>query len=331
MTSGPTINKNGIITVLWVHNTLKVDGMFLGDVKEGLLSLVSIKEAIIPLRPKIASAFTLIAELRQSEQDVDLVHAQFGSLTGLLGSFTTKPSILSLRGTDFYRLPSRSIFGRIESFARQVMTFVACLRADVIIVMSNRMRRELLRWPFMTGRQIVVIPDPIGEEFWEHRTSGREPTNWNVPFEILIGSLMAANPVKRTWLVERAVALCQSAGLQVTLNVMSGMPRKEVLSSMHAADLVALTSTHEGWPNIIKEAIALGVPFIATDVSDLAECCFFENTNQIVKPCPLDISLAIVDAMVMKSTKDKISIWLPDVVAIKHLIVYLHIAGRSVP
>lgn len=328
MISTPTINKHGIKTVLWVHNTPKVDGMFLGDVKEGLVSLVSIKEAVIPLRPTIASALALIAELRQSEQDVDLVHAQFGSLTGLLASFTKKPSILSLRGTDFYRLPSRSIFGRIESFARQLMTFIACLRADVIIVMSNRMRRELLGWPFMTARQIVVIPDPIGKEFWEHRTLDREPANWNVPFEILVGSLMAANPVKRTWLVERAVALCQTAGLQVTLNVMSGMPRKDVLSSMQAADLIALTSTHEGWPNIIKEGMALGVPFISTDVSDLADYCLLESPNKIVIPSVLDISLAIVDAMVAKSTKDNLSLWLTEVVAIKHFIVYLYINAR---
>ena len=63
----------------------------------------------------------------------------------------------------------------------------------------------------------------------------------------------------------------------------------------NAVDICLLTSTHEGWPNCIKEAMSCNVPFVSTDVSDLSlianktKTCFISSDN------PTDISNKILN------------------------------------
>lgn len=47
-------------------------------------------------------------------------------------------------------------------------------------------------------------------------------------------------------------------------------PRRDVPSLLRDATLLLLTSDHEGMPNVVLEALASGVPVVATDVGDLA-------------------------------------------------------------
>jgi teichuronic acid biosynthesis glycosyltransferase TuaC len=313
--------------VLWVHNSPKEQRMFLWDLFGALPSRISVSEVAVPLRPSPKAMWATIQEIRAASVGHDAVHAQFGSLVGFLSAFTGRPFILSLRGTDFYVLPSRTAGAWLEARLRQALTYLACLRADRIVVMSRRMRRELRRWPLLSSKRVTVIIDPIGEEFVERVQCQRlidAP-----PFRVFMGSLSAANPVKRTWLVESAVNLCAGAGLPVSLNIVSGVPRSKVREEMLESDLVVLTSTHEGWPNIIKEGLACGLPFVATDVSDLGELCSPETPNRLVEADELDVALAIVDALARRDTGSALADILPEAVGLKHLILYRHVAETT--
>jgi hypothetical protein len=318
------------LVIAWVHNTPKTLRTFVSDILSALPESLVVTETILPLRPSLYSLRTLIRTFQKAATQAEIVHAQFGSLPGLVASFTSKPFLLTLRGTDFYRMPSSTLANRIESLVRQIFTFLACMRADVIVVMSHRMRRELRKWPFLGQRQIVVVTDPIGSEFWKFRQFAIDETAWRTtPFHILVGSLESTNRVKRIWIIEDAIALCNAAGMATDVKVLSGLPRCELPLKIIQADLIALTSIHEGWPNIIKEGLVLGVSFVATDVSDLADHCGRQLNNHIVDATPLDISLAIVDALALKITKDPLSKWLPAVVGLKHEIIYRYLQATS--
>lgn len=326
-TSSAEMYANSDVKVMWVHNTPGGMQTFLTDIMGALSQRISLYEFVFPLRPSMRSLIRALVQMRAIAKHADIVHAQFGSLIGFMASFSGRPFILTLRGTDFYRLPSSTLIGRVDSAIRQGLTYIACLRSDVVIVMSENMRKGLRRWPFMKNRLILVVPDPIGEDFWRFRGTAYDAgPNPLAQLKILIGSLVANNPVKRAWLVERAVAICQKVGIPVSLTVLSGLPRSEVPVLMAQADIVALTSTHEGWPNIIKEGIALGLPFLATDVSDLKSFSVADDRNYIIEPCELDISLKIIDIFMRKAFNEPLSQWIPETVSIKHLSIYNHCA-----
>lgn len=321
--------KHEKLHVLWVHNTARDGRMFLWDVLDAMPAEIEVDELVLPLRPQIRMISTLIAKVRRAAASADVVHSQFGSLVGLVASFSRKPFVLSLRGTDFYVLPSRTLAGRVEARARQVFTFIACLRADLIVVMSERMRHELRRWPLLRKKPIVVIVDPVGDEFLMLKPVSQEHFGHSQPFVVFVGSIAKDNPVKQTWLVQDAVSLGRRVGLPINLQLVSGMPRESVRQTMAKSDLIALTSTHEGWPNVIKEGLALGIPFVATDVSDLAAFCGPSQPNQIIEANSLDVALALINAFVARELRGPFAQFTSTAVAIKHKALYLHLVHKK--
>jgi glycosyltransferase involved in cell wall biosynthesis len=79
-----------------------------------------------------------------------------------------------------------------------------------------------------------------------------------------------ARSVKRFPLARKAFARLQRDLPDAKIKFLSGVPHERVPLWVNACNVVLLTSTHEGWPNIIKEGLACNVPFVSTDVGDLA-------------------------------------------------------------
>jgi glycosyltransferase involved in cell wall biosynthesis len=85
----------------------------------------------------------------------------------------------------------------------------------------------------------------------------------------LFTTISERNPIKRTELARRAVEFASYSIPGIKLKVATGLAHDKMPIFIAGCNLALCTSTHEGWPNSIKEALACGLPFVSTDVSDL--------------------------------------------------------------
>lgn len=316
--------------VTWVHNNAadRSSGSFMWDIYDRLKAMEGVDIVLSPI-PVVRSARQLSAVIFKGvkHSNAEIVHGQYGALVGFItGMYSRNTRLLSLRGSDIY-WNYGSPTAKALNAVRVLMSWIGCFRSDAVVVMSRAMQRRVRAWPFMRDKPVHIIVDPAGEAFWPLNVRSIAPNIKSYSFEVLTASLVDSNPVKRLWIVAEAVRLCQAVGLSVTMNAISGMPREEVKSALERADCISLSSTHEGWPNIIKEALLLGTPFVATNVSDLELWATSDRPNHIAAANPLDFALCWVDqiAASILSTAHipaELASFHPDVCAIKHQLMY---------
>ncbi len=77
--------------------------------------------------------------------------------------------------------------------------------------------------------------------------------------------------VKNAALARRVISELANRGVRVDLRELKGMSRSEVAIALNESDALLMTSHREGSPQVIKEAIACGVPIVSVAVGDVRE------------------------------------------------------------
>jgi glycosyltransferase involved in cell wall biosynthesis len=83
-------------------------------------------------------------------------------------------------------------------------------------------------------------------------------------------------------------------GLGSRVRFLGAMPPEAVRGVVAAADVSVLATRNEGWANVLLEAMACGVPVVATDVGGNAEVICREDLGTIV---PFDDPAALLKAL----------------------------------
>jgi glycosyltransferase involved in cell wall biosynthesis len=184
----------------------------------------------------------------------DLIHAHYW-LSGIIASLAgAKPLIVSLMGTE----------ARTGRLSRIIIRYYSRNVWDHTIVKSIRIRKEL-NLPATT-----VLPNGVDLDLF--RQISREEVRKIAGVESGKIILFASDPSryeKNYSLAEEAV---RRAGIeQGHLLVVNSKPHEMIPYFMNAGDVLLLTSYWEGSPNVIKEAMACGLPIVSTDVGDVRE------------------------------------------------------------
>jgi glycosyltransferase involved in cell wall biosynthesis len=208
----------------------------------------------------------------------ELVHAHYG-LSGAAAMRVELPLVVSFCGDDLLGRPDAQ--GRISmtSGALIPVSRLAARRADAVIVKTEEMRRVIREIP-----DVHVIPNGVDLARFvpEPRESARAALGWRVDGHVLLFAADRAEERKNWPLAEATRAALAARGLDVRLEAVHGRPQSDMVRAMNAADLLLLPSFHEGSPNVVKEAMALGLPVVAAPVGDCADLLRHVSPSAVV-------------------------------------------------
>jgi glycosyltransferase involved in cell wall biosynthesis len=72
-------------------------------------------------------------------------------------------------------------------------------------------------------------------------------------------------------------------GVADRLLLRPAMPQQDLSHAYAAADVLLVTSTREGWPNVVLESLACGTPVVALDVGAVREMLTDARVGRIVE------------------------------------------------
>lgn len=253
--------------------------------------------------------------LRNSEQSKWVISSQDPFETSLVGRRLLSPSShhqVQLHG-DFYGNPAwkrESLLNRLRSwYGIKVLK-----RADKIRVVSNRIKRSLVS-AGVNESKITVLPIMVDLESFLAVGQGREVLSQKPSRFIFVGRLAAEKNVD---LLVQAFVMARAQQSDLSLKIVGSGPEKTRLLNliknlkaesqieivewtnnvpveMSNADVLVLPSSHEGYGLVVLEAMAAGLPVIATDVGCVGEVMLDDHQGLVVEKNAASVSKAVLD------------------------------------
>ncbi len=290
--------------VLWVHNfspDTVASGVFMHVLAEKMRELgVELQLHYTGCLKSVRGYRAVAKQIREISARYDLVHSQFGSACGYLAASAQGPKILTLRGTDLLGSDTGGFRNRLHGRLVRWMTGRSIPSYARVLVASQRMRSELIRHH---KREAGIEILPSGINLQKFQPLSREQARQQLgcaddqrPW-VLFSSVTKNNHVKRPQLALEVLAHAQREMPELVMQTLTGKPHAEVPLWMNAANAVLLTSTREGWPNIVKEALACNTPFVSTDVSDLASIASIESSCHVSSADPKNLARLLVQTI----------------------------------
>jgi glycosyltransferase involved in cell wall biosynthesis len=261
--------------------------------------------------PTVASTLACVGSVRRlaailREVRPDIVNVHYADTTAfyfaLLRTVFGYRLVVSAHGSDLLRP-----FGPVQ---RLVVPRVL-RRADAVVTVSEALTERAAA----LGVCAHTILNGVDYGFWSAhpRQMDRPPVVVNVgrlhPVkgqDVLLRAFAVIServPEARLWFVgnggERGVLeeLARRYGISDRVHFLGELGREEVRATLARAALFVLPSRSEGLPLALLEAMAVGLPAVATDVGGVAEVIRSAEEGRLVPPNDIDALAAALGAM----------------------------------
>ncbi|MGB9980641.1 glycosyltransferase family 4 protein [Methanobacterium sp.] len=230
------------------------------------------------------------------EVNPEIIHAQGISTSGISGftAFLIKkilkiPYIVYGRGSDIYP------FKVEKTLVKAIMN-----NANSVIALTEHMKKEMQK---ISAKEVLVIPNGIDmNKFNDLSLSFKSLDTKTI---IFVGNL---RPEKGLIYLIEAMEHITNKDVNTQLLIVGGGPQEESLKKLvnklnikgvlflgevtndevpfylKNSDIFVLSSLQEGFPNVLLEAMALGLPVVATDVCGITEIIEDGKNGFIVRP-----------------------------------------------
>jgi len=179
----------------------------------------------------------------------------------------SKILITSIMGDDI--LGSRKLNGKVTILSALISilnNLLSFLFFDYSIIKSNQMKNRL--W----SRKKEVVPNGVDIEkgfFPIDKKLAIGQVGFNSSFVNVLFVSDKKRREKNYQLADEAVNILRLKGLRINIHQVYNQTTEKLNQYYNAADLLLLTSFHEGSPNVIKEAMSCNIPIVSTDVGDV--------------------------------------------------------------
>lgn len=236
-------------------------------------------------------------ELEQTRPD--LVHVRYG---GVLAGITTRavrdrPVLVTFCGSDLLGSPAEPPLRRLTiGYGVRVSRRAAVRAAGVVLVAPNLCAALPRRVP---RERIWIVPDPVDLARFTPLDAAtcRERLGWDSARRHVLFPSDPTRVEKRFALARAAVDRLAAGGAPVELHVLTGVPHEEVPVWLNASDAVVLTSTHEGSPNALKEALACNVPVVSVGVGTARAMLDGIDGCYVAEATPEDVSARLASVL----------------------------------
>lgn len=234
--------------------------------------------------PLLVAALTL-RTLREARTH-HLIHANWafnGCIAGVAGFLTNRPVLTSLRGEDVSRAGK-------AWFAKLTLKFAIALSRTIVAVSTDMAKQLKDDFP-AAAQKIVVVENGVDGEFLAACDTRRNRAPHPLPVFVSAGNLI---PRKGHRVLFRALAQCTDfawrlqlagkgpehaelarlateLGLADRIEFSGELPPDAMPAFFANADLFILPSFSEGRSNALLEAMAAGLPVVASDIDGVAE------------------------------------------------------------
>jgi glycosyltransferase involved in cell wall biosynthesis len=185
---------------------------------------------------------------------------------------TQTPVVITFCGTDLVGgNEGHKALKRLSVRYGVIASRRAALRARSVVVESKRLLAAL---PSGVDRtRVWIVPDGVDLELFRplNQKDCRRQLGWGDDEKHLLFPAARSRPEKRFWLANAAVQRLEADGRRIRIHELTGIPHEQVPVWLGAADAVVMTSTHEGSPNTIKEALACNLAVVSVDVGDVRD------------------------------------------------------------
>jgi glycosyltransferase involved in cell wall biosynthesis len=262
-------------------------------------------------RPSMSGMVALVRHLRRSRPAILQSWLYHADLVATLASWTSPGSALvwNIRCSD---LPSQSDAVRLGRLVKLLARLSSWPQA---VICNSRAGREFHAAFGYRPRHWVDIPNGVDTARFRPRPEARRELRQEIgvgPDELVVGWVARFHPMKDLPTFLRAARLfanvnpnahffiCGDGFDRSNREVMALIAQVELINQVHllgvrndmeavypAFDVLALSSAYgEGFPNVLIEAMACGVPCVATDVGDSR--VIVADTGLIVPPGDAD-------------------------------------------
>ncbi len=233
--------------------------------------------------------------------NVDVVHVHYATYflipAYILRLLTGTPYISSCRGSDL-------IYGSRHPTWRRLQTFLL-RRSSFVTGLSSQMNRILTEEYRLPEKQILTLPNVIDDEEIERissvpyarRSSSKivflgnlkpvkDPMTTVRAFKLLtekmadVELVLIGDGPTRTEILEFA----RENGIEKRVVLKGAIPHLDALRELSSADALVISSVSEGSPNVAVEAMALGVPIVATGVGGIMDLVINGRNGLLAPP-----------------------------------------------